>query len=99
MKTAAEIHADMTSKKLRDDSHETWNWKRSFAGKVDGKPTLQVIEEALAAGHKVKAGYTCTQIRGYHDRWVLVSKKQPFWEDLADKSKDGFRRNLSSPNA
>ena len=72
MKTAAEIHADMTSKKLRDDSHEGWRWKRSFAGKVDGKPTLQVIEEELAAGNRVKAGYTCTQIRSYHDRWILI---------------------------
>lgn len=72
MKTALEIHTDMTRKKLRDDSHEGWNWKRSFSGKVDGKPTLQVIEEALAAGHKVKAGYTCTNIRGYHDRWILI---------------------------
>jgi hypothetical protein len=69
---AAEIHADMTRKKLREDSHESWLWKRSFAGKVAGVPTLQAIEEALAAGHKVKAGYTCTQIRGYHDRWILI---------------------------
>ena len=71
-KTAAEILEDMTRKKLRVDSHKRWFWKRSFAGKIDGKPTLQVIEEELAAGTRVKAGYTCTQIRGYHDRWVLV---------------------------
>ena len=72
MKTAADIRADMTRKKLRYGSHESWLWKRSFAGKVDGKPTLQVIEESLASGNKVKAGYTCTPIRGYYDRWVLI---------------------------
>lgn len=75
MKTAAEILEDMSRKKLREGSHEGWEWKYSFAGKINEKPTLQVIEELLAAGFRVKAGYTCTQIRGYHDKWVL--SKEP----------------------
>lgn len=77
MKTAEEIHADMTRKKLREQSHEKWVWVRCFAGKCQGKPVREVIEAQLAAGKRVKAGYTCTQIRGYHDRWLLIYSPNP----------------------
>ena len=73
MQTVDQIHTDLTRKKLREDSHERWVWLHCFAGKCHGKPVRDVIEQQLADGKRVKAGYTCTQIRGYHDRWILVS--------------------------
>jgi hypothetical protein len=77
MKTAEEIHAEMYSKKLKDGSHEGWEWMSSFAGKIKECLTIEVIRSHLALGHKVKAGYTCTQIRGYHDRWILIKDTKP----------------------
>ena len=74
MKSAQEIRDDMFRKKLGEDSHKLWCWHSCFANKCEGRPTLQFIEEQRAAGNKVKAGYTCTSVRGYHDRHVLVLK-------------------------
>lgn len=70
--TAQQIRGDMSRKKLGENSHKAWKWLRCFRGKCDGMPILDVIETHLRAGKKVKAGYTCTQVRGYHDKWILV---------------------------
>ncbi len=72
MTAVEQILSDLSHKKLRDGSHEKWIWLRCFAGKCHGKPAREVIEAQLVAGKAVKAGYTCTQVRGYHDRWILV---------------------------
>lgn len=78
---------DMFRKKLGEGSHKLWRWHRSFANKCEGRPTLQFIEEQLAAGNKVKAGYTCTSVRGYHDRHVLVLKPKQYKKMAKKKTK------------
>jgi hypothetical protein len=71
-KVVDQIMSDINRKKLGENSHDKWQWKRCFAGKCEGYPVREMIQSHLALGHKVKAGYTCTQIRGYHDRWILI---------------------------
>lgn len=77
MKTVEEIRNDMFRKKLARDSHRDWIWYEIFTGLYRGKPSRRLIEEQLAAGNLVKGGYTCTQIRGYHERWILVKEPTP----------------------
>lgn len=76
MSTAEDIRWDMFKKKLHPESHLGWQWVHCFAGNAGGKPVERLIEESLAAGLQVKAGYTCTRIRGYHDRWILLRDKK-----------------------
>jgi len=100
MKTAEELSTELTTKRIRDLAAGDWRKISAFGFKADGLPVKVKIQQLLDAGKIVRTGYTTTSVRGYHDKWILwrePAKKQPFWEDLADKSKDGFRRNLSSP--
>jgi len=70
------IYSDISTKNLGRISDTKWDWNISFAGYCNNKPTRQFIEEKIKEGKKVRTGYTCTQIRGYHDRWVLVLRKK-----------------------
>jgi len=69
---AKKILSLQSTKRLRTDSHESWLWKRCFAGKCEGVPVREYVQNQLVEGNKVKAGWTATQIRGYHDRWLLI---------------------------
>jgi|LakMenE18May11ns_1017448.scaffolds.fasta_scaffold9042289_2 hypothetical protein len=69
---AEKIISLQSTKKLGTDSHESWFWKRCFAGKCEGIPVREYVKKQIMAGAKVKAGWTATQIRGYHDRWILI---------------------------
>jgi hypothetical protein len=91
MKTAEEIREATYRKKLREESHDDWSWYHCFGGRCDGVPTLEMIEANLAAGNKVKSGYTCTDIRGYHDKWILVKRPK---QDSLHNVKGVARRRL-----
>jgi hypothetical protein len=71
-KTADEIWQNVFNKKIKEESHKKWQWIILRGGKHLGKTAREIITENLEKGNKVKAGYTCTPVRGYHDRWILV---------------------------
>jgi hypothetical protein len=72
LKTELEIYDDLFRKKLDPNSHQEWRWYACFGGACDGMPTREMIAKHVAAGNKVKAGYTTTDVREYHDRWILI---------------------------
>jgi len=67
------VSKEWNTRRLDGNSHENWRWIHVFAFKVDGMPAAEKIAAEILSGNKVKGGWTATNIRGYHDRWILVS--------------------------
>lgn len=68
------VFDEMFRRRLRTDPQlkEGWTVHQSFGTRVGSVPTKAFITEKLQAGHRVRAGYTTTSIRGYHDHHILV---------------------------
>lgn len=70
------IYARMFHLRIPEDSKQTWKWINTRTVRADNSKIEDVIRALLESGNKVTAGYTTTQIRNYHDHWILWKSRQ-----------------------
>lgn len=72
MKHVAERrYARMFHNRIQEGAMDDWNWVSKRELKMRGRTAREFILELIRGGKRVTAGYQSTQIRGYHDHYVL----------------------------
>jgi CRISPR/Cas system Type II protein with McrA/HNH and RuvC-like nuclease domain len=62
------IFTRMIRHRLKEGSLEDWNWENTLNLKVKSR---ERIKELVEQGKIVTAGYFPTQVRGYHDKFII----------------------------
>lgn len=68
---AEAIMARMCRRRIPDGAKLDWTWQSTRDLRSRNIKTSDFVQSLLDQGHRVTAGYTTTQIRNFHDHWIL----------------------------